>query len=213
MALIMKQVTVGLLVALGLLGGINAIRAQTSDYPNELIQRLRSPNVDVQERAKENILQDRAQLIAGLIQFLEDLDPDKVKAGQPSVVTAIEVLGGLRAVEAVDVLAKYLTFRATDEEIIRRIELPEEMYPAVGAFLKIGRPAIDPVIDALSESQNDDPVLFRNSVWIIVTVGELRGEGIRLARYHLNMLIKYEKDQKRRNAITRVIEYLDKIIQ
>lgn len=213
MAPIIKQVTAGVLVALGLLGGTNAIRAQTSDYPNELIQQLRSPNVEVQERAKGKIFQDRAQLIAGLIQFLEDLDPDKVKAGQHSVVTAIEVLGELRAGEAVDALAKYLTFRATDEEIIRRIELPEEIYPAVGALIRMGRPAIDPVIDALSESKNDDPVLLRNCVRIIVAVGELRREGYRLARYHLNMLIKYENDQKRRNAITRIIEYLDMIIQ
>ncbi len=94
---------------------------------------------------------ERRDKIENLLATIRD---PKLRQSDPErVVAAIQALGRMKAVEAVDDLAKLLAFRRTFPWETGRgpiqefhIETPASRYPAVGALMEIGEPSLPAMI-------------------------------------------------------------------
>jgi len=128
----------------------NFISAQSPQHPDDAANR-------------------RNEEVGKLIAVLRDAD---VRKDHPEkVVSAIQRLGEMRAVEAVDDLIELLTFarrfdwESKDDKIIIEIQPITEgnRYPATSALFQIGRPAL-PALVKVVESNSLDSVRGQNAV-------------------------------------------------
>ncbi len=164
----------------------------------DAIGKIRSSNSALQEEGGRELLQQRKELISSLINILKQGDKNAKGEKRSSLVAAINVLGEMRATEAVDILVDYIKFQAIDELIIfDRLTPPSEIFPAVKALIQIGKPSFPPVLRALKESTDEDVILLRwNSGWIILKV-----LGRKLGRTYLEDALQSETDPKKRARI------------
>ena len=73
-----------------------------------ILDRIASAKPSDRKQAREEILKQRTELIAGLIRIINDAHLRK--SNRPAVVAAIEVLGELRAAKAAPALVSLLRF-------------------------------------------------------------------------------------------------------
>ncbi|MGD0693792.1 MAG: hypothetical protein ABSB82_02965 [Terriglobia bacterium] len=110
----------------------------------------------------------------------------KLRESDPGrVVEAIEELGHVKAVEAIDDLVKLLTFRRTwpwetpggpIQEF--RIETPGLRYPAVSALIEIGQPSVPAMVKVI-EAHESSSLESQNALWVIRSLFQYNGkEGI-----------------------------------
>ena len=128
----------------------------------------------LKELAQES-LDNRALIIADLINMLDD-----PRASSDTRHANIEILGDLKATEAVDVLVRHLT------DLPLQTGLSEHYFPAVQALHKIGTPAIPAVSKALVD--NPDPAIRR---YAAQALGTIAGKS---AQPKLDRALQKEKD-------------------
>lgn len=111
---------------------------------------LTSPNDPTRRAAIEEVGRQRQAVVRTLILFVDD---KQAREQSPLVVgEAIELLGELRAVEAVDVLAQNIGFLAIPGGLIIHPPQPKEV-PAVGALAKIGPAAVPVLLSIVATEQ------------------------------------------------------------
>ena len=98
---------------------------------------LLAASVEERQNAQAQMRADHKKLIADLIAIVDDKDSSKTISG--SMELAIQLLGDLRATEAIDTLTKHLTFVPISPD--GTYDLPhmvEEAYPCAVALVSIG---------------------------------------------------------------------------
>lgn len=113
-----------------------------------------------------------------VIQLIAVIRDERLREREPSrVVQAINRLGELRAVQAIDDLISLLTFKRTFEwesqskEVINEIQpiTPGNRYPATSALAQIGEPALPALVKVLAEHESNS-VASKNSAYAILTI-------------------------------------------
>ncbi len=180
------------------------------------VAKVTSDIVSVQEEGVSGILEQRREMIDRLIEFLRNGDKNAMGAKRASLVSAIKILGELRAVEAAETLVTYIDYFSGDRKaVFQRIRLPSEKYPAVKALVNIGRPAIPAIIHRLPELlaalQHEDDRrgrVLRNCAWVLFEI-----EGTEARLLHLKLALEREKDPARRAGIEALFEVMPKRLQ
>lgn len=164
----------------------------------DAIGKIRSSNLALQKEGGRELLQQRKELISSLINILKQGDKNAEGEKRSSLVAAIDVLGEMRAIEAVDILVDYIKFPASDKLVVfYKIIPPSEIYPAVKALIKIGKPSLPAVLRVLKESTDEkDVILLTNSGWIISQV-----LGHKIGKIYLEDALQSETDPKKRARI------------
>jgi HEAT repeat protein len=130
-------------------------------------------------------------------------DDTPLESEETSRVMAIQLLGRIRAAEAVPVLIQYVMLR-TPRTWSDKLELSNIVYPAAESLARIGTPAVQPIIDGL---QGDVPAAKR-----VVLVHILRRiEGADTAGYILDAPRKRIKDPFVQKHLGESLEILDKL--
>ena len=87
--------------------------AETQDESNDPVEKLLSSASKKRLEGKKEILEQRKKLIERLLKLVKD--PELKKKNRAAVVAAIELLGELRAEEAVPVFMNMLLFAARED--------------------------------------------------------------------------------------------------
>ena len=123
---------------------------------------LDSESPEVRARATAEILKRRDVEIDALMQLLE-----RKLAGddrQGTVKDVMLLLGKLRAVRAVPLLVRNLTYEAFYKNT-KRPQITQDLYPAVNALIDIGEPSLNPVLERVRNE--DDPTVARTGAAVI----------------------------------------------
>jgi len=180
------------------------------------VAKVTSDVVSVQEKGVSEILEQRREIIDRLIEFLRNGDKNAMGAKRASLVSAIKILGELRAVEAAETLVTYIDYFSGDRKAaFQRIPLPSEKYPAVKALVNIGRPVIPAIIHrlpdllaALQDEEDRRGRVLRNCAWVLFEI-----EGREPAISHLNIELERENDAERRVGIEALLGMFPKRVQ
>lgn len=162
-----------LMLALVVLGAAAVVREARSP-----IEGLVSPNVDERVATKHRLVAERQAIIKDLILLVKE-PPEEAPGTRPehqSRALAIQLLGELRAAEAVDVLVAHLTLKTpVSVGSLGQLIGPGTNYPAAGSLARIGAPSLERAWYLIQMS--DDPLTRKLCVWIVREV-----EGREVAR-------------------------------
>ena len=162
------------------------------------LSELQSSNRNIRVAAQKKILENQSKLIDELIQYASaDVKPQpKPHPDFPDSYPRLDskhlstlMLGELRAIDAIPVLIENIEYKNSRSFFDDRIPTLVELFPAVEALMKIGMPAIDPVIEKLG-TYDKECQGRRNCVWIIKDV-----LGIYLGRCKLQRSIEKTTDE------------------
>ena len=185
-----------------------ALAAQEMD---EWLNKLRSQELAVRDQAAKEVLASRHAQVQALLTIVKD--GDLRAKNRAAVVTAVELLGDLRAEEASAALADLLLFgekadiHASDDEELKDPPLPETRAPAVAALIKIGVPSLKPVTKQLlsiADENKDKDVLCYHCVWVIKGV-----LGARLGKAYLEDLVSKDKAAAQSKFVNYGIKFMD----
>lgn len=115
-------------------------------------QKIRSKDKDLQDEGRQEILKERAKLIDDLKAII--MDKKAQENNRSSVITAFNLLGEIRAYEAVDFLAEYIDFVADPYAMPDRPPSIED-WPAAYALAEIGLPSIPAIIRVIGQKGGD----------------------------------------------------------
>jgi len=163
------------------------------------ITKLESEDRRTREAAARELLQERGQLIKELQRIVKHYISDPQRKG--TTKTAIILLGNLRAVECVPLLAENLTFFVFYKDV-KRPQTIEDRFPCVGALIEIGIPCLDPVLETVQNS--DDETVIRSGAYV---VSRIVGPELALALIHKRM--EGEKDASRQKRLSRMQQYVE----
>jgi hypothetical protein len=128
----------------------------------DVYRMMRSEDIQERTAAANKLLDERGGTISALENVIRDLAGDSSRRG--TVKSAIDVLGELRAEEAIPLLVQNLTLEVFYKET-KRTQGVTDLFPAVGALIKIGIQSIDPVLQR--STQADDADLLRTSSAVV----------------------------------------------
>lgn len=167
----------------------------------------------LREEGKKEIRTRRKEVIGELLQIVNDVDLRR--ENRAAVLAAIELLGELRAKEAVPVLVSLLRFGRTgtiQDRPVRRIpEPPHLRAPAVQALIDIGVPSLGPVtkqLVALTDETEAKYVLQLHCLWVIKGV-----LGPKLGKAHVNILLKTNKRAQKSKFVAEGPHFMDVFIR
>jgi len=175
------------------------------------IEQLLSKDYKTVMAAKEEILAERKALVQSLIDILEseEYEPGKDFALQ----AAMEILGEMRAVEAVPLLAANIGFPhvlASGVEPVAGMTVlqvymfgntPLERMPAVHALVKIGEPAIPKVLAKLA--QTGDSTESKHCLRVLLELKGTEGTAALLGKS-----IVREPDRQKRRRLQSALSFL-----
>ena len=133
-----------------------------------------------------------------------------------AVVTAIELLGELRAREAAPTLVQMLLF-GKDADIHdsrmpgKQPPPPHDASPAVAALMKIGVPSLKPLTDrlvAITTNTQDNDTLSLYCYWPVEKI-----LGPELGKEHLMLLCKRDNRAKESEFVKIAIDFMDLVIR
>jgi len=205
-----SRTIVVLLVGCSLAGALGAAGDQGAE---KAVERLKSADAAVRAKAQAEIRSAYDETVQALEALVEETlkdyphetaasDFEEGKGYDPKyrpAASAMQLLGEMRAVHSVPLLVRHLDFFCPiREHMLSTGPSPEEI-PAVGALVKIGLPAIGPVLE------NHGVVGRRASAatWWVVE-GVLAREGI--AEPYLTRAVAEEKDPKKKELLERLLE-------
>ena len=113
---------------------------------------MTSENYIEREQAAREILQSRRETIEELEKIVRRFIKDENRKG--TAKTAIVLLGKLRSVECVPLLAENLALYVFYKDR-KRTQSLEDAFPCVGALIEIGKPAVSPMIKNLETSEDE----------------------------------------------------------
>jgi HEAT repeat protein len=130
-----------------------------------------APSIETQQDVHDSLLRIadqtpelRSEVIEALLRVLEDPEAGKEAPVAYRWTTAVNVIGELRATEAIDILIKNLN-RTGENGLVSSIHY----HPVARALAKIGEPAIPQLIEVLSSSDED---ISYQAELAIVNMGE-----------------------------------------
>jgi HEAT repeat protein len=134
-----------------------------SDESKLVVDALKSSNRQDRKEADKAIREQHKQLIDELVKMAaQQVKPTPSRSAQDSEYvrhqakyTAINLLGDLRAVEAVPVLLANLEYINPDIVVVGSLVEEGQRYIAAEALSKVGMPAVKPIIDKLGEYDKD----------------------------------------------------------
>ena len=146
------------IILLGLVVGLLPLRSSTASgqgtqpLVRKQLDQLKSEERPVREKAAAELLRVQKDLVRTLLLELADRqDPRPGYRDRKELV--IELLGDLRAIEAVPYLIKHLTYRVP----YKRLEInPIQAYPCARALIRIGTPAYPEIWSRLREPVNNE---------------------------------------------------------
>jgi hypothetical protein len=218
--------TVGLLAAitLGVLTVAHGTGAAPDPAASSAVDRLLSGNAQERAAAEKELLDARMELVSRLISLAKDVDNQNKR--KESVCAAMFVLGEMRAPEAVDMLVSLAAFpksnvsgdgylpapfygMGTTEQTYKErqyavfMQCPLKDLAAVQALVKIGEPAVGPIMKKLSITEMD--IKRYACLRFLVEVKGLDG-----AKRLLKEALGKEGDEANRERLQMAIRLLDK---
>jgi HEAT repeat protein len=167
-------VSLALIVVAGI--GLLYARAQRAEM-QRLLNQLRSEEINERGAAAQALIERRTEVVNSpdVISSIENLVRESASQEnrKGTAKTAIMLLGDLQSVRSVPFLVEYLSFGVFYKDT-KRTETPEDAFPAVRALIKIGDPAIEPVLRKAEAT--DDPTVLQNAALVIK--GVLKNEAI-----------------------------------
>jgi hypothetical protein len=135
-----------------------------------MVHELDSESPEQRARAIDQALQRRSSDVSALIALTERLAADPARQG--SVKDAMTVLGRLRAVEAVPLLVRLLTFEVYYKNT-KRPQTTSDLYPAVQALIDIGPVSLDALLERV---RGDDEAQVQRNAGVALRgmLGQLR---------------------------------------
>jgi HEAT repeat protein len=140
-------------------------------YPIETEDSIKSPSLHIQQEVKNKLVhiaqqspEGRTVVIEALINVIKDPIAKNEWPRATRWIIAVDLLGSLRANEAIDVLISNLNH--TGETVIVS---SLHFQPVVGALYNIGKPAISGLIQALG---NDDEEICMHAANTLYQIGE-----------------------------------------
>jgi biopolymer transport protein ExbD len=209
------------IVALILLSHSNA----GEDDFSKLLKNLRSKEKAEREKAAKAILEQHKQRIKALIDIVkEEYEKEKVwyngPGGTPKNI-AIDVLGKLRATEAIPILLKTIVPKPGQEAIYEE----EGNSSASSALSKIGVPAARAIMrELVKDLEKKEPQHGKErreaycGVLMEVCGGCIPPEAGQVRRYKfareaVRLRIDYEKDAKKKANLEKALKYIDHHIE
>jgi hypothetical protein len=161
------------------------------------IEKLSSKNPQERVLTKNQLIQDRQQLIKSLMAMVQKRTQYEL---YDQTTLAIELLGNMRAKEAVDILAENITLQPP----LVNFEVPrkEETFVAAVALVQIGNPAIPAMVRNITTSS--DQVKREISTWVIQEI-----LGTDLARASLTQTLANTEDQTSQERIKAALLYIE----
>ena len=177
-----------------------------------------SPMFGRQTQTSDNPASQRAEEIARLVDILRD--PDLKNTHPQEVVHAIQRLGQMRAVEAIDDLVQLLAFARRfpwerDQKSDAVVEIqpitPGNRYPATSALYQIGRPAL-PALTRVIELDGLDSTRGQNALFAVqnIFIQDLT-EGAKYLRQAAEISATAESARHLRQAAAQLNELADRI--
>lgn len=179
-----------------------------------VVQRLMSKDGKEMVAARDELIAARKELLRQLIGIIEE-QKNRINR-QSSVRVAMYVLGEMRAVEAVDVLVKYIGFpRIYEGEagivsldggtmLYRDLNKIRSVYPPADALIKIGEPCIDAVISKVGSAETN----YEREACLGVLVG-LRGRDWTVET--LTTAMEKETDAEKKRWLKRSLDALAEV--
>ena len=199
----LKVVALGVLAVGTVIAGTPATAAGNLDR-EESIEKIKTEDLGAQRQGLNEILSGREHIVAALTDYIRNANRKAEGPARSSIVTAIEVLGEIRAVDAIDDLVEFIDFPRSLQTIIRGHRRVTEIFPAGKALINIGRPSVNAIIDALETKGKSEDVFLFNCRWIVSQI-----EGGRLAAQNrLKFDFDNESDPERRARIHRLLKYV-----
>jgi hypothetical protein len=174
-----------------------AISVVRAGEPPE-VQGLRSENSNDRLAARRAIMARRKELIAWLEGTIRELAATEKKA---TVRTAMQVLGDLRSVESVPLLADHLSFHVV-ESLITRIPTFADGRPAAGALIEIGLPSVGPVLDKATSS--DDEKVHKIAAVVVCQI-----QGRKWGTVTIDERIERETDSRAKQRLSQVRKHIE----
>jgi len=156
-----KTLSVGVLalVVIASVFGLLVARTKHEEMQTLLVQ-LRSDDINQRENAAKALLarkQDVLKNPGAIIQIeniVREFADNEQRRG--TAKTAIGLLGDLQSSGSIPLLVDHLTLRVFYKET-KRIQPKEDLFPSVGALIKIGQPSVDPVLSR-AEGTDDEQI-------------------------------------------------------
>jgi len=174
-----------------------AVLALGAAVAPSVISKLQSEQREEREKAREEILESRRLLIDKLIELAGEDRPGLDEAPnvwRDSKHLSILLLGELRATEAIEVLFENLTYGNPLNVTKWYPPPPWENYPALGALIKIGMPALPGALELLKTSEDERE--RENCYWLIRQV-----LGIETGRFVVASAVREERDPERKSRL------------
>lgn len=128
----------------------------------KLLSELESETPNVRAAASAEVLSHRQPGdVAAIMRIVEKYVAEGNRQG--TVKDAMMLLGKLRAIEAVPLLVRNITFQAFYKNT-KRPQPPEDQFPAVAALIEIGEPSLRPVLERLAKEDGEELQLAGTSV-------------------------------------------------
>lgn len=177
-----------------------------------LIRRLRpvrngnnttGPSVEDQRQIPGQLLkiagqsaESRAQVIDELMDFVDDISAKEEIMIATAWMTAVDVLGDLKATEAVEVLVNNLDHTGQNGLI-----MSIHIHPVYSALVKIGEPAVPKLVEALA---HPNPFIRTEAVWVLYSIQKGR------AKEAIEAAIKKETDEEIKRTFKGVLDRIDR---
>jgi hypothetical protein len=171
----MKSKTVTITLALALLA--IPLCGQETRLNSAALNSLQSDDEAARTRAVQEILHDQSAAVEQVSAIVRKYASDPAKKG--TVKSSMELLGKLRAKDAVPLLVDNLTF-AVFYKNTKALQNADTLYPAVSALIEIGMPAIEPVLARVEASSADADLQAGAAVLRGVLGAELAAERLRI---------------------------------
>lgn len=166
------------------------------------IHKINSVDSNLQKEGMKDLLMQRQKIITGLIKILEhDGDIPKGRKLSPSLEAAMNVLGEMRAIEAVNVLMLYINFPSIDMPIVQKITSLDKIYPAVKSLINIGMPSLHAVIQKVKDSDKSDATLVTKCRYIIFKI-----LGAKLGQVYIEDVLNNEMNSKKQSRIRSLLK-------
>ncbi len=139
------------------------------------LERLHSEQRELRVVAKREILEGHTKLIESLVKIVEEERANYEEEDKKKL--AVEILGELRAAQAVPVLLDNLTFGPPGR--VTELGL-QNMLPCLATLIQIGRPAVEGVLGRLDQELPNKPipVVFAYAIIIKTVEGEVAGKAL-----------------------------------
>lgn len=187
-------------LAIGLVSGISG--AQAPKRRGKLFPGLESESQTVRAQASAEVLaRHQPDDIAAILAIVEKYLSDEARQG--TVKDNMLLLGRLRAVQAVPLLVRNLTYEVF-YKMTKRLQSTEDMYPAVQALIDIGQPSVRPVLARLAVEGGE--TLEKNGA---TTLDRILGRSG--ARDLLSSEIAAARDEQSQARLRKVMTVLDQL--